>query len=109
MKGPSESEFQAQVIDYARLTGWRVAHFRSVKVQRPDGTCYYQTPVQADGKGFPDLVLVRRSVLLFVELKVGKNACSAQQKLWLAELRESGALVYVWYPEDWPQIEEVLR
>jgi hypothetical protein len=52
----SEAQFQQQVIDLARLCGYRVAHFRTVRVQRKGGSVYYTTPVQADGAGWPDLV-----------------------------------------------------
>jgi hypothetical protein len=51
---PTEREFQRQVIDLARLLGWRCAHFRPGRTARG-----WRTPVQADGAGFPDLQPVR--------------------------------------------------
>jgi hypothetical protein len=56
---PSETVFQNDVIIYAHSTGWFVSHFRGVRIQRQDGSVYYQTPCSADGKGLPDLLMVR--------------------------------------------------
>ena len=94
-----EKELQTGVIDVARLFGWRVAHFRSVPVKRGPRVVW-ETPVQADGAGFPDLVLVRDRVL-WIELKVGKNTLSAVQAAWLEALRSAGQEVYVWTDVDW--------
>jgi hypothetical protein len=93
--------------------GWRVAHFRTVRVQRGNST-HWETPVAADGKGFPDLVLVRDRVL-FVELKLnttlgkaGKKGLSEDQKDWHVALLKAGAEFHLWKPSDWPEIEKVL-
>jgi hypothetical protein len=94
-----ERELQAGVIDVARLFSWRVAHFRSVPVRRGKRTVW-ETPVQADGAGFPDLVLVRERVL-WIELKVGKNTLSAPQADWLEALRGAGEEVHVWTEHEW--------
>lgn len=104
----TEAEFQLQVIDLAHLRGWKCAHFRSVKVQRADGQTHYQTPVMADGRGFPDLLLLRGERMLVVELKVGRNTCSDAQTAWLLAFRAAGMLAVIWRPEDWPTIEEAL-
>lgn len=104
-----ESEFQRQVIDLARLCGWRVAHFRAVRVQRANGSVHYCTPVQADGAGWPDLVLCRPPRQIAAELKVGRNTLAAEQREWLDILAGCRAETYVWRPEDWDEIERVLR
>lgn len=104
----TESEFQKRVIAFAQLHGWRVAHFRCVRVQRRDGSCYYQTPVAADGAGFPDLVLVRPPRLIAAELKVGGNTTSEEQDEWIRLLAASGAETYVWKPSDWERVEITL-
>lgn len=100
----TEAVFQAEVVKYAQDCGWLVAHFRPA--QTADGS--WRTPVAADGKGFPDLVLARNRII-FAELKVGKNKPSDDQKKWLIALRRVGALALVWRPEDWDEIIEVLR
>jgi hypothetical protein len=78
----TEAAWQTQVIDLAQLLGWRVAHFRAAQTDRG-----WRTPVQADGAGYPDLVLVRGSELLFVELKAQRGRLSGEQRAWLDALR----------------------
>ena len=104
----SEADFQSQVIQLARTLGWRVAHFRVVRVQRRDGSIRYMTPVQADGTGFPDLVLVRDRVI-FAELKAERGRTSPEQDAWMAWLSSAGAECYLWRPSDWNEICEVLK
>lgn len=107
-KAESEADFQARVIELARATKWRVAHFRAVRVQRANGTTFYQTPVQADGEGFPDLVLVRDRVL-FAELKRENGKLEPKQRVWLDAIHAAGGTFYTWRPSDWEQIVKVLR
>ena len=57
----SEAVLQDAVIELANLKGWTVAHFRPAQNARGD----WRTPVAAQGKGFPDLVMVRRDQLVF--------------------------------------------
>jgi len=104
-----EAEFQLQVIEYAQARGWRVAHFRAVRVQRRDGTTFWETPVAADGRGFPDLLMLRRGGAVVAELKVPPNTPTDEQEAWLAAFRLLGVPAVVWTPADWPAIEEVLR
>jgi hypothetical protein len=93
----SEAELQDAVIEMAQAFKWRVAHFRSVPVKHADGRVTYQTPVQADGAGFPDLVLVRERVI-FAELKSDTGRTSAAQQDWLFALSHAGAECHIWYP-----------
>lgn len=93
----TEAELQTGVIDCARLFGWRVAHFRPALTKHG-----WRTPVQADGAGFPDLVLTRPPRLLFVELKAGRGKVTDQQEAWLAALGDVPSVeVHVWRPDDW--------
>lgn len=103
MNVQTEADFQRTVLHLARITGWRVAHFRPAQTR--DGR--WLTPVAADGKGFPDLVLAREDVL-FVELKADKGRLTDDQTIWLNRLEEAGAHVRVWRPKDWPDIETTL-
>ncbi len=102
---PKETEagFTRAVIDLARLHGWKVAHFRPARVRR-GGKEIYETPVAGDGKGWPDLFLVRGSWCLAAELKVGKNKVTAEQREWLLRLGGAGVEVRIWRPEDWDEI-----
>ena len=100
----TETQFQESVIEAAHTFGWRVAHFRAARTA--DGS--WRTPVQADGRGFPDLVLVRDRVI-FAELKSDTGKVSDEQHEWIAWLEGAGAQAEVWRPADWPLIEATLR
>lgn len=94
----TEAAFQKQVIDLAHVYGWRVAHFRPSRAT-VKGKETYRTAVAADGQGFPDLVLVRRGVVLFRELKTDDGKASAEQLQWI--LAVNGA---IWRPSMWTSI-----
>lgn len=99
----NESDLQGAIIDAARLFSWRTAHFRPALTKHG-----WRTPVQGDGKGFPDILLIRDRRLLVVELKAGRNKLSAEQEAWLEAFRGvPGVEVHVWREGDWP--DEVLR
>lgn len=92
----SEKAFQQKVSDYAREHGWRVYHtFKSASSE----------------PGFPDLVMLRRGVERVAELKVQDNKPTKAQREWLNDYAEVGGQTYVhlWYPDDWDEIQEVLR
>lgn len=108
-KRVTEGEFTAQVIALAKLCGWTTAHFRPART----GAGGWRTAVQGDGKGFPDLVLVKPPRLVFAELKVRPNRLDPAQLLWLEKLMgvagaSPGLGYFVWFPEDWSDIERVL-
>lgn len=103
--GTCENCFVAQVIAYAKLRGWRVHHQRPARTADGD----WRTAVQGDA-GFPDLVLVRLSRVIFVELKAEKGRVSVMQQLWLDALENTGKVsVHLWRPSAWPAIEEALK
>lgn len=91
----TEKQFQQQVIDLARLCGFRVYHtWLSIR----------------SAAGFPDLVLARPPRLIFAELKSDRGALTPAQHDWLTALRCcAGVEVYVWRPADWEQIVAVLQ
>lgn len=97
----TEAQLQSAIIDTARLLGWRVAHFRPAKTAKG-----YRTAVEADGAGFPDLVLVRAGHLIFAELKSKTGVTSMLQREWLEDLLTvsvglSRVQIYTWRPADW--------
>jgi hypothetical protein len=99
----TEDELLTAIIDLAHAYAYRIAHFR------PAMTAHgWRTPVSADGKGFPDLVLVGRGRVVFAELKSEDGVLRLDQRGWINALRESGAEVYVWRPADLPQLPEIL-
>jgi hypothetical protein len=98
----SEEDFQQAVIEYAQERGWKVAHFRKARTKKG-----WRTAVAADGKGFPDLVLVRNRIV-WAELKSEAGEMSPDQENWRDWLKESGQEWYCWKPSDWPTIIQVL-
>ncbi len=105
VKRVTEKAFQRQVMQYAHLHGWKTAHFRPGMMR--DGK--WVTPVAGDGKGFPDTVFVKTGLLVFAELKVGKNKATPEQLQWLAVLSTvPNVEAHLWRPEDWSDIEKVL-
>lgn len=100
----SEAGFTKAVLGLAKLHGWCSAHFRPALTQ----TGKWVTAVQGDGKGFPDLVLVRGTRLIFAELKSAKGTVKPEQTQWLLRLGGAGAECYIWRPKDWKNIEAIL-
>lgn len=101
----TEAGFQRQVLQLAKLRGWRSAHFRPSMNRRGE----WQTAVAGDGAGFPDLLLVRGNRLIVAELKVGKNKTTPEQRVWLAAFEDAGVPAYVWRPEDFDELMKVLE
>lgn len=91
----TEHDFMQQVLDLARLTGWRAYHTHDSRRSEP---------------GFPDLVLLRGDCLIFAELKTSSGRLTAAQLEWLGALDGVERVASVcWRPADWPEIEEALK
>ncbi|MGH3447549.1 MAG: VRR-NUC domain-containing protein [Nocardioidaceae bacterium] len=97
----SEDDLLSCVVDLARLLGLRTAHFRPAKTDRG-----WRTPVQGDGKGFPDLVIVGPGGVLYRELKGTRGRQKREQVAWEHALHLAGADVAVWTPRQWPELIE---
>jgi hypothetical protein len=68
----------------------------------------WRTPIQGDA-GFPDIVLARDGRIIFAELKRTGGRPTPQQQMWLETLAQcDGVEVYVWNPNDWDRIVEIL-
>ena len=90
----TEKEFMAQVIQLAKLCGWMVYHTHDSR-----HSC----------AGFPDLVLLRRGVLIVAELKIGDKQPTTLQQDWLREFARANVNSFCWRPDDWPTIEAFLK
>lgn len=101
-----ERDLQKAIIEMARFFGWRVAHFRSVETKRRG----WQTPVAADGAGFPDLCMMRDRII-FREIKVGYNKLEPEQEAWRDAIIKAGGDWAEWRVEHWESgvIEETLK
>lgn len=108
-KGP-EGELLAQIIGpadmpLAKLFRWRTAHFRPLETKHG-----WRTPVSGDGKGFPDLVLVRRPRVVFAETKSDTGSLSEDQGEWARELAQCSRVEFhVWRPRDLDEIVRILK
>lgn len=88
-----EREWQAQVIEAARLLGWRVYHTHDSRRSEP---------------GWPDLALVRDR-LVMAELKTANGRVSTAQEGWLDALQAAGVETYLWRPSDWDAVIATLK
>jgi hypothetical protein len=96
---------QKGIIDTARRLGWRVAHTPPVLTKHG-----WRTAVAADGKGFPDLLLVRERAMV-IEVKGDGDKLTKEQQVWLTAFRLAGIEAHVGTPQLWLDgtIEEWLR
>jgi hypothetical protein len=99
----------AAVLQYAGLMGWRHFHDVATNAPRACWNCGRQSAAPRNTAGWPDLVLLRRPRVLFVELKREGEHPTTEQIAWLDDLRACGQDVRLWRPGDWPEIEKVLR
>jgi uncharacterized protein YfaT (DUF1175 family) len=90
----TERQFQARVVTYARIMGWR---------------CYHQFDSRRSEAGWPDLVLIRRPRVVFVEVKAQRTPITTAQRECLGLLRSCAQEAYVVRPSDWPALEKLLR
>ena len=89
----TEKEFQARVIQVAKIHRWLVYHPYDSRRSTP---------------GFPDLVLVKDSRVWFRELKTDKGRLTDAQKLWGERLIEAGQDYAVWRPAERTEIFRTL-
>ena len=98
------AEMQTGIIDTARLCGWTVAHFRPARTKHG-----WATPVAADGKGFPDLVLVHpERGIRFVEVKGSSDRVRPEQQMWIDRINEAGGVALVVTPPVYDAFLELL-
>ena len=103
----NEAQLQSAVLELAQALRWLRAHFRPAMTVKG-----WRTPVEGDGAGFPDLILVRDGRLVVAELKGPAGKLSTPQELWLVAFSTvPGVECYVWKPEHWRsgEVESVLR
>ncbi len=90
----TEKTFQQLIINLAHLRGWLTYHTHNSK---------------HSARGYPDLTLVRQNRIVFAELKTTRGQLTPDQQKWLQALENTGVEVYVWKPNDWPEIETTLQ
>lgn len=100
----TEAACQRTIIDAAMLAGWRVHAQRTART----GSGGYATAIQGH-QGFPDLVLVKGTTLLFVELKRDKTGrmgpgqqewCDALNRPFLGYEHTDVRAMILWVPSE---------
>ena len=89
----SELEFQENVCALARRYGWLY---------------YFTRDSTGSPPGFYDLVLLRGSKILFLELKMQDRIRTADQVAWGLAAERTCAEYYVFRPSDWTFIKHLL-
>lgn len=89
MPDATEAQFQADILDAVRKFGLHAYHTHDSRRSQ---------------KGFPDLVIVGATDVLFRELKTMTGTVTPEQKYWLTMLRLAGADARVWRPDEWPDV-----
>lgn len=82
----TERQLLEVVLRLAATLGWLTYHTHDSRRSQP---------------GFPDLVLVRGSVILYRELKTERGKIGPVQQVWLDRLRGAGADAGIWRPNSW--------
>jgi hypothetical protein len=126
-----ESAWQAQVVGAARVYGWtRIYHAPNGGAPQKNGRRVVGGQIP-EGRGFPDLLLIRGPRLVVAELKTEKGRMGPGQPEWLKAFTVVGRAVadlvdedpagayypgyeppsveaYVWRPSDWETVQRVL-
>ena len=99
----SEKQFQQQIVDLARRSGW---------------ICFHPYDSRRSTAGYPDLTLARigttpemtwRTELIFFEVKKQTGRTTDAQAKWIALLRHvPGVVARVVRPSDWDEIVALL-
>lgn len=90
----TETAFQNKIIALCRWLNLRTYHTYDSRKSAP---------------GFPDLVIVGKNGVIFAELKTTRGKITAHQQAWWNDLKRAGAEAYIWRPEDWGTIQNVLK
>lgn len=85
-KTMTENDLQSCIENTARYRGWRTYHTHDSRRSQA---------------GFPDLVLVRGTRILWRELKTMTGRLRPEQHAWLNDLTTAGADASIWRPIDW--------
>jgi len=89
----TERAFAGQVEDLCRLFQWRYYHSWNSMHSPP---------------GFPDYLLLKGARLLFVELKTDTGKLTIPQRDWLTALAAAGKDVFLWRPQDFEEVRDIL-
>jgi len=89
-----EAPFQAWIVSFAKLRGWRYYH--TYNSRRSVG-------------GFPDLILIRGSQLVVLEVKGARGRESTEQAGWRLAFRGAGINAMCVWPKDEDFVRRLLQ
>ena len=89
-----EIPFMQQVLEFLRLCGFLAYHTKDSRKSAP---------------GFPDIIALKGDRQLVIETKRVGEEPDEDQERWLRAYVDVGAKVYVFTPDDWPEIERVVK
>lgn len=101
LKAISESAWQKTVVGHALRAGWLTYYIPDAMWRR---AFVSGIPQDLGNRGFPDLICVRGSCVLFRELKKIGGRLSEHQILWRDALLEAGADWALWTPADLDEV-----
>ena len=91
----SERDFQTQVVELARITGWQTMHVRRTIGKGNKWVTGTSVP------GWPDLAIWGHGRFILAELKTDRGTLTAEQEKLVASLRAAGVDVRIWRPHMW--------
>lgn len=102
-----EKTLQADIMELARMTGWRLVHFHDSRRMVTRGGKSFMIG-DKDAKGFPDLLLLRPPSILVIEVKRELGKVEPEQEAWLQAWRDCGVDVIVARPSNWEEVQRKL-
>jgi hypothetical protein len=91
----TEKQWMQQVVEAARANNWMVYHTFDSRRSEP---------------GFPDLLCIRDTEMLAIELKRERGTVTLDQERWLRAFSGvAGLTVMVARPSQWGEVEAVLK
>ena len=63
---------------------------------------------RARGVGYPDITFTGHGIWGVLELKVGRNKSSDEQRAWIREASRAGLYAAIIWPDAWPEVRDHL-
>lgn len=100
----TQDAFNTWLLDIAHLAEFQAVHFRPARTAHG-----WRTPVQGDGVGWPDWVLVQPGRIIVAEITQPGKRLTPEQEDWLELWEQAGAEAYHWTTEDHEKVMKALR
>jgi hypothetical protein len=109
-----EDTLTRRVLEVAIGNGWQAVHFMPAytgTINRDTGKPRVRTPYIGEGKGFPDIVAIHKTIGFGIawELKKRGHKCEPEQERWLKLFGAAGFHNAVYDTTDWLTMMEYLE